>query len=695
MGLYIDNHFLSVLFHDKKMNYSNSLYKLFFDTIWPRSELFIQFLESSDVSLKTMCAKKIFMNISFVSDCYMPSFIYLNILNDQYYELKKCQGGYVQQDHFVHSVNLYILGIYLAFNSKTLNRKLIGETGSSYNSVRQFVAKWQLFSFFHDIGYCFEKSQGVNNSFEEYSELLDKVIEIFCSRNISRVYAIKASFEKQKCIFDGRCIDGIGPWFNETGGKVARISIEKRIKSFANSICLKAISNDEELRQVLPFTTNKEHLVTAFNEFGKCEMIVLRKENKILNLFCKSQELINQLLVDDHINSSYPGYTFQYYLLGIDDVAWEKYTDDLLLIQDVAAQMPLDISIYMSINANGMQDNLYKFNEWITNTISNIRGSEEDASKENYCLCVKKSALHIINTAISDYLDNNKSLDRINEVYEGLLKTLQNNKKELKKKIQQEAQEKHTEEYAITHNFINFYFEQLNQMSEEPAIDKDKKCLRIVDDSKKSFLNLFNYDANNVFHEELYSLLSKAACKLNTTIDILKSYKPDFADYDHGIVSAALMFQIVCFSHDLREVNCSKNRFPFEINSIINKEDEASFYSEVLFSILIHNIYNKKSKQKYGVDYAHDIEKDSFSYFCSLCDTLQKWGRTKKINLSKMDIPRASYLEDEFDITVEKGQIVISCCKNYIVETQNTISLAESFLPGITSLVRIKEFGSK
>ena len=88
MAIYIDKHFYSELFVEKKVNHYDKVYKILFDTIWPNSKNFEMFLTSSETSLKIQYAKKIYEDFTLINNTFLPPFTILNVLEDQYNNLK-------------------------------------------------------------------------------------------------------------------------------------------------------------------------------------------------------------------------------------------------------------------------------------------------------------------------------------------------------------------------------------------------------------------------------------------------------------------------------------------------------------------------------------------------------------------------------------------------------------------------------
>ena len=698
MGIFIDNHFYSDLFKEKKVNHYNELYLLLFDTIWPRSQNFERFLTSSDTSLKIEYAKKIYKDFSFVNDIFLPPFTILNVLDDQYKNFRISDTGYKPQDHVVHCIHLYILGVYLFFNSEKMNRKLIKhDNKNQYHQVKDFVIKWQVFSLYHDVGYFFEDENLFFKDISEYNEIFNHVLRSCLLKNISRTYAFKALTEKYPTFFDVSSVcSNFGAWYDKNGKKVSQSHLIENIDKFNNAVCLEAISNDEELSQLFPLIKNQEHLVSIYNNHGNCVMLMIRKNYHLVKVFSKSISLFDELLFGNIVNIMNNKYICKYYMLNLHTIPfWSNAIDDQLVINNVNSQFPSDVAIDISINAYNFNYVLFLINDWITNEIAYDNIQEQERYENNYENCLKES---YVNNFIGIIKNNvNKIRLESNSIGEALdlhVKNIKSDKKSLINKIQKDANDLYNHNHAITHVFNEFFTEKYDDLSKQPFVEEDKHFLRIFELLDKEIsASPFSYNKNNKFHSKLYTDISCLAKKLGTTVEELILYHSPYVSLDHGVISAALLFQFVCFSNDLKKYCLDNSQLALAWNFYYEDEkDNLKICSETIFSVLLHNIYNKKSTPEFGLDYIHNFDVNPFSYFCTFCDTIQKWGRTKKINLSHTNLTANSFLEDEFDIEISEGRIIISCLKKNINSITETIFTSESFLPGISKLVEVKEF---
>lgn len=696
MGIYIDQRFYSELFESKEVNYNSKLYILLFDTIWPHSKNFELFLSSSDYSLKLEFAKKIFEDLSLINNIFLPPFTILNILNDQYHNLFDSSEGYVSQDHAVHCINTYILGVYLFFNSEKLNKKLNTHNSDSYASVKNFIIKWQIFSLYHDTGYYFECDDLAIKNLYDYKNMLNQILKACISKHLTRAIAIKFLFEKHSFKYSDNIISSrIGVWYDENGKRIPKQTIEEYTNSFKEALCINNITSDEDLNYLLSFPDFQNHLIAVYDEYGNCVCVIIREIYNIKKIISRSISLIDELIIDNIINTSNPKYKFKYFYKDINNKTWYKIINEPIVIDDINSQLPVELITDISINANNIADVLFSINNWLSKELALDIKQEEEKYATNFANCLYQSFLDCSIKTIRDYIEGIE-LDSSNlpKVIDTISTSLKHNKNKLNHEILTQANTLYQQYFAITHRFVGYYSDLFNKYCKLDCVKKSINSLSIIDMASSEIkIAPFSYDPNNSEHIKLFQLISSKANKLNIQIDKLINYHSSYANFDHGVISASLLYQAICFSNDIKNNQSENYCIDFAWSYYSDKDsDFLSICSEVIFSILLHNVYNKNSAPTYGIDYKHNIDIDPFSYFCTLCDTIQKWGRPKKINLANSHLPPNNYLEDEFDIDLSFGKITIKCTKNNINKTNSLIRTSELFLPGISKLIEVKEF---
>lgn len=704
MGLYIDKQFYSELFDEKVVKINNRIYIMLFDKIWPRAENFMSFLTSSEPSLKIKYAKEIYKSFTCISDIFLPSFSMLNVLNDQYFDFDEKNSKYVPQDHFIHSIYTYILGIYLYFNSDKINKKFLkyGCDYDFYTSTKEFIFKWQLFALYHDIGYFFESGNLSNKNIEEYVNIFEVLIRNVISNHITRTLLFKTYLEKASSRFEKDCLyQPTTSWYDINENRTSVAEVEKNIERYLGAITLECIKNDEDLEFFLSSLSSNEYLVAVYDEFGSCESLIIREGLNVKKIFSKSISISKKIFVSKTLNTFIHGYVFKYYFIDIDDNKfWDRFIDNPLVMTNVCSKLPLALLSDVSLSDDKVTDILLKINDWLSDLFTCDPTEEQLQYHKKINECFYESLVNQIVNYTNKFIEDNHDEKMVNnkeddnnkrdKLVKKLCKFLWGSRGGLLEATTLESKDLYNQRFATTHDIIAYFSEVCTQLNKNKNLSISKKSLEIFNSSVIDYKNIqyFKYDLNNPFHAELFKLINKSCDSLNISYDVLIKYQSPYAKIDHGIISANLLFQAVCFLNDIRTNDGSSlmlNSFYDDKNRILR------LTSDTIFAILLHNIYSKKYVQ-YGIDYCHNIDINPFSYFCALCDTLQIWGRSKKRNLAKTDLPNLNYLEDEFNITISDGRIIISCLKQNINKTVRRIRESESFLPGISKLIEVNEF---
>lgn len=699
MGVYIDQRFYSELLERKSVKKHNKIYLLLFDTIWPQSRNFELFLSSSENSLKIEYAKKIYESFAFINDIFLPPFTILNVLNDQYHDLKEHSSGYIPQDHVIHSINTYILGIYLFFNSEKINKKIVKTIPNNnlYYSIKDFVLKWQLFALYHDVGYYFEDGDISKKNIEQYTSIFNDVLKCIISKHISKAVTFKALVEKYSTRFDLSCVEqNIGPWYDDNGNRISKSKIKESINKFVDATCIEAITSDEELSLLFPILENKEYLVVVYNEDGSCVSLIIRNGLNVKKFFSKSNSY-SELFLNNILNTSTSKYVFQYFLLDIQTNAfWSQIIDEPIVINDIYSQLPHDLTSNISINNSSVLGILFDVHNWLSKKLTYNSSQEKAKHEENTNECLKESFLKICKEIIEQVIQEQNADNRlIEQTFDIISLTFKKEKKEAYSNILRHTQEIYRQHFAITHRFVEYCSEEFNELSQTPSVLGSIESLNVLATKDEEDLQFhpFVYNKKDQFHSALFSSIAKLSENLETSIEQLINYHSPYVEIDHGVFSSCLIFQIVCFLNDVKKYCLENSRLSLSWSPLLKDENYLlELTSKTIFSILIHNIYNKKSTPSYGVPYCHNIDADPFSYFCAFCDTLQKWGRPKKSNLSKTQLPYTNYLEDEFDIEISHENIIIRCIKSNIPKIVELVQSSELFLPGISILIDVKEF---
>lgn len=318
--------------------------------MFPGEESFIAFLKAQNTDSQFQTAEIIIHRLCFESN-YPPSFFAIKDI----ITLEECQkekiseyDSYIPRDHFLHIVNLYLLGIYIFFYNSEFHNRIIRNNRFQrsivycgqyrIDSYKDFISEWKYFCLFHDIGYVpelfanellfsdpssiREKLLSGSNDFCDslYEDQLTRQTAFFGSIEVlSRVLAwnfIKSS-SRISCNIENKLFSHFkkNVYSSSSGGKM--ISFEKECKSsLSNLVILDRIYSNACLKPLLPVIGDKYIALVGIDRItGEIAFVSLAKDNQ--------RELYYSKSFCDH--KQYSQYIEKPSLLLFDDFAPSDY----------------------------------------------------------------------------------------------------------------------------------------------------------------------------------------------------------------------------------------------------------------------------------------------------------------------------------------------------------------------------------
>jgi hypothetical protein len=202
----INETLLKALFTDARpISHFNKIYQYLGNRIFPGKEQIIQFLLTDDHSERIGFAKEVIARMCLESNYPPPYELLIKLLDSEEMNDNKAagEGGYTPQDHFVHILNLYLLGIYVFFYHPTFNKSLVNyfsntrteKTRSRYlTSAKDFISCWKYFCLFHDLSYPLEiastgdHKQHESQILEMYYKIPSMLYREFSVEAIAKLY---------------------------------------------------------------------------------------------------------------------------------------------------------------------------------------------------------------------------------------------------------------------------------------------------------------------------------------------------------------------------------------------------------------------------------------------------------------------------------------------------------------------------
>lgn len=142
--------------------------------MFPVAGTFLDFLNERHFDEQVRLAKDILLRLAYSARVFPPNKLLFNLLEVESRTAgTAAKGPFNGRDHFVHLVNLYLLGLYVFWYHDALHKKIVSQfedlvlppdelsKRERKTAVhRTFVTAWRDFVIFHDLGYPWEISDG-------------------------------------------------------------------------------------------------------------------------------------------------------------------------------------------------------------------------------------------------------------------------------------------------------------------------------------------------------------------------------------------------------------------------------------------------------------------------------------------------------------------------------------------------------
>lgn len=707
MEININSRFYRLLFVEKSVTKDSAFYKKYYNYIWPCENFFKEFIKAKDSSVKLDYAKKIFKYINLFDDIPLPSFAINNVIKYQNTYLSENSNNYFAQDHVIHSINTYILGVFFLFNYDIFNNKVLHSLHycSFDEHLKNTIKMLRAFSIYHDIGYVFEgvidinsEIKGLNNIVKQYDEINNDIIIQYANKSTAKLLLLICLINNNTRLFSSRIIFNSNvKWKLENGLILENQNFVNYLNIFQNYYYIDCIHTFQSYKKYFSSLQDLETLIIVYDERNYPISLITYKNNEISILAVidknENESIIKQLDKKEFYNNIKLKFFLKNPINEIENIFKKANLDEYKDLNDFYNAIPskMKSSISMVSNEQQLDDALYMIFSWMNKTL-NVNGVQKPltlSQKRNELL--KEALKYNIKNEIDKYIDSKENLHKTT------IKSSINKIASFIKKIDENIIEDYASNLSNStdgiYEIINYY--QQYYINHLEKLLKDNKCNIFMFQEDKIIFHPFLYKNSNEFAKNIYSKLESYARDLNLSIFDLKNYKTDYSSCDHGVVSSAILFQVSALYNAILEKSDNIKQILFSYNSNYFEKDNQiniiNTLSQVVFSILLHNIYTEEANKSYGLKYKHNININSFSYFCAFIDSIQKWDRPKQLDFSTTNLPQDHYLNDNFDLEILDNHILITCESSYLGKMRRDINNLESFLPGISSLITITE----
>jgi hypothetical protein len=674
--------------------------------IFPNKEIFISFLEEENFEQQTYYAEKILLRLSYDSFFPPPTKLLFNTLSMESSLFGEKKQGYIGRDHFVHLVHLYLLGIYSFFYYQILNENIFSyfrnirgiadiKSGHiSHSVIKDIIVSWRYFILFHDISYPIEYFLGTQlTKKDEYLAPFNGI-----QKSIGKDLSLRAL---SKFIGVSKLIKNK----NEN-------NFESQIKNHLTSVDLIQFNDFnllklQQLEKVYGFETirtvytvfGKDKIVPVlFDKFSMLPLLVYKYSNdkeyktfQTINL--KSNIILSKIKneVDSPYNKDFMNLSNYFWVYFVDtgitvenivtkffnDINFDAFDKTVEYIQSLTSyqysmvvsdssfkQYCFDIYLVLYKMAGYFQT------EDITYDLNYAKFLSEIVTDYSKDIPVRISdTLKTILTEKLEDIDFEKDMEKplsFNEIIYNYLKKVSNTYKGFAEAIANPLLQSMQVQYE-SKKYIKDIRESLKNRFIEKAINNN---LKIDTTDDKLLYDEIIADTNLNLKEITKSLNKKIGLnKLGKLEDVLK-YQPKRKNqrkcFDHGVSSSLVFLSTIDIYKQLQNINDPNFKSILKIAFGIDFEKDKSYvkhkldniFSEVAYSILIHNIYPEFLSKEYK-SYKTKLENSPFAYFCILMDSLQQWDRKFQVNQAFNELPYNT-VSKSFNIEIKNNKIRIT-----------------------------------
>ena len=726
----ISDRFYQELFIERRVTFCPEIYKELFDEIWFQPRDYEEFLRASDPSVKTEYAKSIYYSAQVFGDIFLPDTYIRHIIKDQTVKLQNHPNSYIAQDHVIHSINLYILGIYLFFNFPMLHKGLLNTYADALpteHAVKNFVNKWRLFALYHDIGYVFEVSVPSNGSceeplnFKEYLEMFDLIISRYAVRYAAKIIVLSGHLKKGTVFSAMNVVRSYTSekWYTQNSKFIDTSTLKKELSLFDEYELLSAIDKDRQYIKYMSLFD--KYLTVVYSQYGLPIAFIVREKSAVVNYYILEHSGISISLFIES-NDTYlasKNYICRYYvarpfvqLAENINAEYNQYGD---LVANFTDNLPVQQQNELDFTADtaSLDKSLTSICAHLQELQSGVSSTDSQDKDENMLREMSNNYVKQLKEAISGDVDKffeSKRItsDNIDEMLADFFRVHQKKqcRRELAETIQINAHLESENMHGIPDDLSSFIDVTIKKWRSTFSCGTERKKTTpnavlasnffSIDEASESF-SFFPFHSiselpHDSFEEKLCAELKQHAKQLDIDFGELCSYRPSYSMCDHGLASACLLYQASVIYYNLYNSCMHTPIYRLAWNNPFDMQCAASDCADVIFAVMLHNIYTKKDRPNGGIAYTQRFNRNPFSYMGALCDLLQKWSRPKQIQQANINLPKSHYLDNGFDFRIRNGKLCFMCSHESVSDFQNNVKVAEHYLPGISDIVAISEY---
>lgn len=738
--------FRKELIEEKTVAFQPELYKMYFHRIFPNWMEFAQFLSTTSEQARLQSAIRIIDRLNFSSNFPIVEDIYSNLIRLESEKLAGKDDSYVGRDHFVHTANIYILGIYLFFNHpvfhSTLMKHFFGrrkkenplETKNQL-AVKGFLSAWKYFACAHDTGYPIEalvgrdkklKDMRFKEIIQQYENLDNYQAYMLAAKTMSKlicgIFQLENAKHTLQSILESDRDEFECTWIRQGGAGRHQYTLSQITKRAGEFYQLEYIQSYESLKLLMPLIEQKDIAILLRDEGG--EPVVLS--------YCGPDAATWHRVGTGNLTDAQ--------LQGI----WTFGSDEFppcmcscsYFIRDPKGQRD---RLLNSVGMPSYQEDWSKFAGDFFSDQYELYADLSTSSKESseivyqiYRILANKIPLCNLERGFLDFW-NNEYRDRLNqELKEQVIKTVAhavhsvklagNSEKENFASLQEsilgalDLKAKELQPNGGTHGDKVSGRAQRGKMllrrlydAAKQSMPQGREILKLAQKSGKTppviSFNLLGIEANGTpispIHQKILDRLEQKLYEvgfLNSDQHIadLTRYMAKESAYDHGLASATLLLSTVV-NYRMMTAAMKKDHkellllaWDIELGRLEKSLEEKSLniLTDSIYAVMLHNLYRSSYQDILGNHLEYRIEQDPFTYLGLLCDGLQMWDRVQQIKPAERS-PRPAINGTQFDLKIRDKQILMFSSQTGIEAIKEKCQDLNSYLRGSGSMLQV------
>ena len=685
----------------RKVKYDQEMYRLFFNKIFPNHAEFLNFLHTSGKDSMVKHAKNIVDRLLFDTPWSGAENLYRNLLSFETKILTSENGTYIPQNHTVHSVHLYMLGIYFYFNfsvfhdalskyfrniSKPVSEQLCGNYTKDQQAFLSFLDAWKCFALLHDVAYPYEALIDNEGNMEEKNT---RFLDPYQNMNAYMQYSCSMKFfahmllinliirDSTKKLEDYICTDMSK--FVYLKDKKKDKKRECTLGNLNNFYKLEYIYNFSDFEMFTSWIKVKNKVIVLRDRKGIEKIIIMWSRPDVWDIFVNSEHIgkkISAQKIEKILHNSEPeGNLFaEFYAQEDLEHLYEKKLSDLNLrarkkdFDELCTAVRKDISIELASMPKywNLQDIVFLIVQYLGKWCAvdkileegSFNLSPDEFLAENVDL-FKQAIRHNVKKTMLDTIEQGGTFFHRSDMEKVLKKISCLDMNDLSEKIEQEYYSRKQETEQLGLYCVEVFRIIFNDLWGQ-QIEKEKKIY--AKDMKMDDIIIFRKDSREDFSvgNQLECLLEKenfSKKEDSEPFERLFKYTTEYYRFDHGIMAGRLIYEALNYVSECMQKWKDKN-----INVLREyKNMSLEGITEAIYSIFVHNIYVREYQKTCGILPNHDLLINPFTYFGMFCDNLQVWDRDKSINQGDMEWRGNTLYGEDISINLKEKTIEIKC----------------------------------